>query len=95
MAAVGWRDLKSKEPGAIKTIGTYVSVPLRCRGLATALWRAMVALSGCDTIYSEPVSDAGFTLLESLEGKLPGVAIYKLDRGILRGLLDLRQGAKQ
>lgn len=92
VAAVAWRYDKER-PGHIHTLGTYVSLLYRQRGIGTALWRAMIGITGARVIHAEPVSFEGFTLVKSLKTKFEplGVRVVWDQKSIkMMGLEDLR-----
>lgn len=89
VAAIAWW-VSPERDNCVSTLGTYVSKSMRRRGLGTALWRAMVHVTGATKIYSEPVTDEGLTLVESLREKLRGVTIEYIDHADLLFLEDLR-----
>jgi hypothetical protein len=89
IAAVAW--WYSPKRKCVSTLGTYVSKTLRRRGLATALWRAMLTTTRVKIVYSEPVTDEGLTLVNSLREKLQGeVRIRTIDNADTAFLEDLR-----
>lgn len=70
MAAFGWKQHPKKDRKLVVTTGTWVSSSLRRRGLAQALWRAMIELTGCNRIETFTVSDEGWTLVRSMQEQL-------------------------
>jgi GNAT superfamily N-acetyltransferase len=89
IAAVAWW-VNPHRDNCVSTLGTYVSKKLRRRGIGTSLWKAMISATGATKIYSEPVTDEGLTLVESLRDKLKGTEIEYIDHADLVFLEDLR-----
>lgn len=67
-AAVGWSCPPHER--SVFTVGTWVHPRLRRRGLAQAMWRAMIEHSGRTRIESYIVSDEGWTLVRSMREQL-------------------------
>ncbi len=89
VAAVGWW-INTKRQNQVSTLGTYVSKTMRRKGIGSALWKAMLDVTGAKVIYSYPVTNEGLTLVNSLREKLGGVKIKIIDHEDLEWLEDLR-----
>ena len=79
VAAVGWEFDPASGSETAYTIGTVVDEHLRRRGLAKALWRAMIRISGAPLIHGCAASDEGFTLLRSMREDFPNQVSFDGD----------------
>lgn len=85
VAAVGWSIPADDSGLTAYTFGTFVSKKLRRRGLAQALWRAMIRECGRPRIRGVAATDEGFTLLTSMKEAFPDVVSF------VGSQLDLRK----
>jgi RimJ/RimL family protein N-acetyltransferase len=83
VAAVGWENydptMPAEKPDTVYTFGTFVAPHLRQRGLAKALWKAMIRTCGFPKVHGCAASDAGFTLLRSMKEEFPDIVSFDGD----------------
>lgn len=87
VAAVGWY-FERPDSSIAYTIGTYVASHLRRRGLAKALWRAMIRVCGVPRVDGCAATDEGFTLLRAMKEAFPDVVSFQGENSV--ALKDLR-----
>lgn len=89
-AAFGWAVL-SRNRGIVSS-GVYVEESLRRRGIAKLLFEAAIGISKPGKIYVATVSDEGFTLINSVKNKFPGIEFINTSKHSY--VFDLKTGER-